>query len=90
MHLQTQMSLPLSPATIAEVHFERARPSMGEVDSFGAWEEQLELGGEFRLTRVVMIFQGGRLVRFIFAVDFDCLGAATRSRLELAPAFEGT
>ena len=78
------MHAEFTPQEIAQARFERAEPPFGKIDSVGPWEEQLELGGGSRLLRVVMILSGDKLVRTIFSVDFNCLGAAASSRFEIS------
>ncbi len=77
------MHQQFTPKEIAQARFEQAELPFGEVDSVGLWEEQLELGGGSRLLRVVMILSGGKLIRTIFSVDFNCLGAAVASQFEV-------
>ncbi len=77
------MHAPFTSQELAQARFEKAEPPFGKIDSVGPWEEQLELDGGSRFLRVVMLLSGDKLIRTIFTVDFNCLGAPAESRFEV-------
>jgi hypothetical protein len=77
------MHKPLTSQEIAQARFEQAKLPFGEIESIGPWEEQLEFEGGIRLSRVVMIWSGEKLIRTVFSMDFNCLGAAMEDRFEV-------